>query len=336
MIGDGGIFGAALIGEPGVFGADGGIVEAGGNGMSRGDLAVFVLQNVGVSALENAGARSRKTLMGGEASGVFAEFNAAATRFDADHLYVGIAEEIVKEADGIRAAADAGEKMRGQALFGGEDLFAGFAADDHLKIADHRGIGMRAENGAEEIVRGADVGDPIAHGLVDGVLERAAAGIDGDDLRAEHAHARDVEGLARHVFRAHVDDALEAEMRGDGGGSDAVLARARFRDNARLAHLHGQQALADGVIDFMRAGVEQIFALQINAWSAEFFGEARSELQRCWTARKIFHKIVEASLKPGIRLRSFIPTFELKERHHQRFGNVAAAVGAESSRRRRW
>src|SRR5216683_4542605 len=106
LIGDGGIFGTPLIGQPGVFGADGGIVEAGGNGMSRGDLAVFVLQNVGVSALENAGARSRKTLMGGEASGVFAEFSAAAARFDADHLYVGIAKEIVKEADGIRTAAD--------------------------------------------------------------------------------------------------------------------------------------------------------------------------------------------------------------------------------------
>src|SRR6266550_5474880 len=304
--------------------------------MRRGDLAVFILQNVSVSALENTGARAGKTLMGAEASRVFAEFTATATGFDADHFHIGIAEKIVKEADGIRTAADAGEKVRGKALFGSEDLFAGLAADDHLKIAHHRGIGMRAENGAEEIVRGTDVGNPIPHGLVDGILERAAAGIDADDLRAEHAYARDVEGLARHVFRAHVDDALEAEMRGDGGGSDAVLARASFRDNARLAHLHGQQALADGVIDFMRAGVEQIFALQINAWSAEFFGEARSALQRCWAARKIFHKIVEASLKQGIRLRSFIRTFELKERHHQRFGNVAAAVGAESSRCRRW
>jgi len=99
--------------------------------------------------------------------------------------------------------------------------------------------------------------DPIAHGFVDGVLERTAAGIDADDLRAEHAHARDVEGLARHVFRAHVDDAFKAEMRGDGGGSDAVLACARFRDDARLAHLHGEQALADGVVDFVRASVRK-------------------------------------------------------------------------------
>ena len=73
-------------------------------------------------------------------------------------------------------------KMRGQALFGGENLLAGFAADDGLKIADHRRIRMRAENGAEKIVRGADVGDPIAHGFVDGVFQGSAAGIDADDF----------------------------------------------------------------------------------------------------------------------------------------------------------
>src|SRR5258708_18007335 len=70
--------------------------------------------------------------------------------------------------------AYAGEKMRRQALFCGENLLASFAADDGLKIADHCGVRMRAEDGAEKIVRGADVGDPVAHGFVDGVFERAA------------------------------------------------------------------------------------------------------------------------------------------------------------------
>jgi len=42
LIGDGGIFGAVLVGEPGVLGADGGIIEASGDGMRCGDLAVLV------------------------------------------------------------------------------------------------------------------------------------------------------------------------------------------------------------------------------------------------------------------------------------------------------
>jgi len=65
--------------------------------------------------------------------------------------------------------------VRGKTFFGGQNLLAGFAADDHLKIADHSGIGMRSEDRAKKIVGGANVGDPIAHGFVDGILQRAAA-----------------------------------------------------------------------------------------------------------------------------------------------------------------
>jgi hypothetical protein len=57
-------------------------------------------------------------------------------------------------------------------------------------------------------------------------------------LSAEQAHARDVERLAGHVFGAHVHDAFQTEMRGDGRGGHAMLARASFRDDARLAHFH--------------------------------------------------------------------------------------------------
>ena len=87
-------------------------------------------------------------------------------------------------------------------------------------------------------------------------------------MRANHAHARNIERLPRHVFRAHVDDAFEAEMGGDRGGRDSVLSRACFRDDAWLAHFYREQALSDGVVDFVRPGMEQIFALQIDARSA--------------------------------------------------------------------
>ncbi len=331
VVGDGGIFGAALVGEPGVLGADRGIVEARGNRMRGGDLSVFVLQDVGVRALQNAGARAGETLRGAEARGVFAEFFAAAAGFDADHFYVGVSQERVEEADRVGAAADAGIEMRGQTLFGGENLLARFAADDGLKIADHRRIRMRAENRAEQIVRGANVGDPVAHRFVDGVFERVAAGLDADDLRAEHAHARNVERLARHVFGAHVDDAFEAEMRGDGGAGDAVLAGAGFRDDARLVHFYGEQALADGVVDFVRAGVEQVFALEVDARAAEMFREALGELQRRRAADEIFQEVLELRLECWVGFGELVGALEFEERDHEGFGDVAAAVGAEAS-----
>src|SRR5258708_2455074 len=239
LVGNGGIFSAALIGEPGVFGADSGIVETCGNGMCCCDLAVLVLQNVSVSSLKYAGARSGKTLMRGEAGGMFAKFAAAAARFDTNHFHIRIAQKIVKEPDGIRATANARKKMCGQTLFSGKDLLACFSADDRLKITHHRGVRMRTENRAKKIVRASHIGDPIAHRFVDGIFERAAAGPDADNLRAKHAHARHVERLPRHVFRAHVDDAFETKLRRDCSGSDSVLACARFRDDARLAHFHG-------------------------------------------------------------------------------------------------
>src|SRR5712692_8906674 len=160
-IGHRAVFSTALLGEPGVLWTDSGIVKTRGNGVRRGDLAIFGLQNVRVGALQNAGARSKESLCGGEARGVLAELTTTAAGFDSHHPYGSVGEKLVEEADGVRAAADASEKMRGQALFCDEDLLTRFAADHGLKIAHHRGIGMCAENGAEKIVRVADVGYPV-------------------------------------------------------------------------------------------------------------------------------------------------------------------------------
>ena len=113
-----------------------------------------------------------------------------------------------------------------------------------------------------------DVGDPVAHGLADGVFEGAAAVGHADDVRAQQAHAEDVEALAAHVLFAHVDGAIEAEQRADGGGGDAVLARAGFGDDAALAHAPGEQRLAEAVVDLVRAGVEQVFALDVDLRAA--------------------------------------------------------------------
>ena len=105
---------------------------------------------------------------------------------------------------------------------------------------------MRAERRAQQVVGVADVGDPVAHGFADGVFERAAAVGHAHDLRAQQAHAEDVEALAAHVLLAHVDDALEAEQRADRGGGDAVLAGAGFGDDAASCPCGGRAAPGRG------------------------------------------------------------------------------------------
>ena len=84
----------------------------------------------------------------------------------------------------------------------------------------------------------------------------------GHDLGAEQVHPGDVERLAAGVDRAHVDGAVEAEVRRGGGAGDAVLAGAGLGDHAGLAHPPGEQRLAEHVADLVGAGVVEVLALE--------------------------------------------------------------------------
>ena len=81
-------------------------------------------------------------------------------------------------------------------------------------------------------------------------------------LGAEQPHAEHVERLALGVDLSHVDDALQPEQGGRGGGGHAVLAGAGLGHQPRLAHLQGQQPLTDDVVDLVRAGVGQVLPLE--------------------------------------------------------------------------
>ena len=52
-----------------------------------------------------------------------------------------------------------------------------------------------------------------------------------------------------------------------------MLTRAGFGDDALLSHALGEQSLAEAVVDLVRAGVQQVFALQIDLRAAQFLGE---------------------------------------------------------------
>ena len=104
------------------------------------------------------------------------------------------------------------------------------------------GYGCGPSTEPEQVVAVGDRRDPVAHRLVDRILQRAAAAVDLADGRAEKLHAEDVERLPLHVVRAHVDVALEAEERAGRRGGDAVLPRAGLGDDAALAHPLGRAA----------------------------------------------------------------------------------------------
>jgi hypothetical protein len=112
-----------------------------------------------------------------------------------------------------------------------------------------------------------------------------------------------------------------------------VLARAGFRDHTLFTHLPREQRLAQRVVDLVCAGVQQIFPLEVDARSAENLAEPLGKIERCRAARVILQQIFQFSLKGRIGAAADVGLLQLFERRHQHFGNVAAAVWAEMSRR---
>src|SRR5579863_301298 len=65
-IGGRSVFGAMAVVQPGVLGADGGVIQTGRNGVRQGNLAIGILKHVAVGAVQHAGRAA------GEPSGVVA------------------------------------------------------------------------------------------------------------------------------------------------------------------------------------------------------------------------------------------------------------------------
>ena len=182
---------------------------------------------------------------------------------DADELDLRVVEEAGEHPDRIRAAADAGDHGVRQPAFGLEHLGARLTADDGLQLADDRRVGRRADAGADQVVGRLDVRDPVPDRLARRLLERLRAELDGPHLGTEEAHPLDVRRLPAHVLGAHVDDALESEAGADRRGRDTVLARAGLGDDPALAQPAREDCLAERVVQLVRAGVEEVFALEV-------------------------------------------------------------------------
>ena len=202
-------------------------------------------------------------------------------------------------------------------------------ADHRLKVAHHGRIGMRAGDGADEVIGVGDVRDPIAQGLVHRVLQGAGAGRHRPDLGAQQLHAKDVGRLPLDVGRAHVDFAFQAEQRADGGGGDTVLAGAGLGDDAGLAHAPCEQDLAQRVVDLMRAGVIELVALEVDLRAAEPPGQSLREIERAWPADVMLEVEGELFGESGIIPRLAVCSLHLQDQRHQGLGDISAAIDAE-------
>ena len=290
--------------------------------MRLGDLAVFVLQQIGLVAVQNARAPTRQRCR------VFL-VQPMPRCLDAQHPHGGIIKEGVEQADGVAAPADGRDQQIGQAANAAQHLFAGLAPDYALEIADQFGIGMRAGGGADDVECVMDIRHPVAQRLVHRVLQRGGAAGDGHHLGAQQLHAEHIGRLTGDVGCPHIYHARQAKTRANRGGGDAVLAGAGLRDDPRFAHAHRQQNLADAIVDLVRAGVVQLVALEPDLRAAQFLGQARREIQRAGAAHVMFQQIVELLPKGGVLLGAAVFRLQIEYQRHQRFGDIAPAECAE-------
>ena len=173
-------------------------------------------------------------------------------------------------------------------------------------------------------------GHPVAQRLVDRVLQRAAATLDGLDLGAEQAHPEHVELLALDVDGAHVDLALHPEQCRRRGRGDAVLAGAGLGDESRLAHPPGEQRLAEDVVDLVRPGVVEVLPLEQQA-QPELAAEVVALGEDRRPAGVVAQHGVELPAEPGVGPRLAERRLQLLARRHERLGDEPAAELAEAA-----
>ena len=133
---------------------------------------------------------------------------------------------------------------------------------------------MGAGRRSDHIKRVFDVRDPVAEGFIHRILERPAAAFHHPNLGAQQLDAKHVQGLTLHILGAHENFAFEAEACGGSCRGNAVLARARLRNDPFLAHPAGDQNLADGIVDFMSARVAEIFSFEPDLRTTQLITEA--------------------------------------------------------------
>ena len=187
-----------------------------------------------------------------------------------------------------------------------------------------------------------DVGDPVAHRLVDRVLERRRAGRHRAHLGAQGPHPQHVRALALDVLGAHVDHARQVEQRAGGRGRHAMLTGAGLGDHPGLAQAAGQQRLAERVVDLVSAGVGEVFALEVEPQTrdprglrpvtgeagrleAHGVGQAIGAVQGGRSSGERPEELAQLGPEDRVLAKRVVCLLELLEGGHQGLGDVAAA-----------
>jgi hypothetical protein len=101
-----------------------------------------------------------------------------------------------------------------------------------------------------------------------------------------------------------------------------------------LPHALRQQSLTQGVIDLVRAGVQQVFALEVNLRPSQLLRQPLAKVERRGPSRVVLQQISQLGLKGGIGLGQVVFALQLVERGHQCLRHIPPAINAKAPRAR--
>ena len=249
-----------------MLGTDARIIKSSTDGVRFDDLTRLVLEDVGADTVEHTWLALR------ERRAVPVAIKTFTASLDADQLNLLVGNEVEESANCVASATDARYTRVGKLADLRLELLLNLRSDDTLEIAHDGREGVRANGGPHEVVRRGKIRDPIAHGLVHGVFQRARARVDRNNLQrsqyrshvgtegdsylaAEHTDTEDVQCLSAYVLGAHVNDALQSKARAYGRRRDTVLTSAGLCDDTLFTYAACEEYLSQRVVDLVRPSV---------------------------------------------------------------------------------
>ena len=103
------------------------------------------------------------------------------------------------------------------------------------------------------------------------------------------------------------------------------------RDDSLLAHAERQQGLADGVVDFVSAGVVEVFAFEVDLRAAAVLCETLRVVEGIRPADEGVEEVLEAGCELRVAPGAIVFLGQFLEGPHERFGDEPAAEFAETA-----
>ena len=108
-----------------------------------------------------------------------------------------------------------------------------------------------------------------------------------------------------------------------------MLTGAGLGDYPLFAHAAGKQGLPHGVVDLVRTGVVEVFALEVDLGTTEFFGPPAGVIDRTGPTDKMFQFAFEFGHELRVLTIVIVGRTQLVERTDQGLGDEDSAIRAK-------